>query len=505
MLAIISSATILGTKGLIIRVELDAGGGIGTHHIVGLPDAAVRESLDRIEAAIKNSDYSCKFFKKFTVNLAPADIKKEGSYFDLPIAVGLLATEGYFDIEKLSGFLIVGELSLSGELQPIRGTISIADCCQQNRIKNLIVPYANRKEASLVKGINVYPVKNLQETIEVLRNSNDKQPYQNKEPLLPTVDFHGIDYQDVKGQFFARRALEIAAAGGHNILLIGSPGCGKTMMARRFPTILPSMNYDESLEVTRIYSISGMQPQGLVSQRPFRSPHHTISNAGLAGGGSIPRPGEITLAHKGVLFLDEFPEFGRDVLEILRQPLEDKQLTISRSRISLTYPAEFQLIAAMNPCPCGYHLHKTKSCICSPDKVNRYWHKISGPLLDRLDIIIELPDLDKTELQQRKQGEPSANIRKRVILARKKQQHRFMKYHIDVNAAMQPAQLREFARPDKEAALLLNTALEKLNLSARAYDRVIKISRTIADLNDSNTIGEREIAEALQLRSSILQ
>ncbi len=501
MLSILNSGTTLGTEGLLITVEVDSGAGLGSHNIVGLPDTAVRESLDRIESAIKNSEFNFLFHKKFTVNLAPANIRKEGCYFDLPIAIGLLAADGHCAIESLKDYLVIGELSLSGELKPAKGILPIAIKARELGLKNIILPYENRKEGSLVKELNIYPAKTLSEAIAILKQTTKFKPFKAKNPWECHKNETILDLADVKGQHFAKRALEIAAAGGHNVLLVGSPGCGKTMMARRFPYILPNLSFEEAIEVSRIYSISGMLNKGLIKDRPFRSPHHTISNAGLVGGGTTPKPGEITLSHRGVLFLDELPEFNKNVLEMLRQPIEDEIVTISRAQISLTYPASFILLAAMNPCPCGHYLDPQRDCTCSPVRMDQYRRRISGPLLDRMDIIIEVPTLTQQELISKKAGESSTDIRKRVEIARKRQYNR----QKTVNAKIPAANIRKQTNLDQEAQKILANACNTFNFSGRAYDKLLKTSLTISDLDLSEKIKARHISEALQLRSNFFK
>ena len=501
MLAILNSGTTLGAKGLLITVEVDSGTGLGQHNIVGLPDTAVKESLDRIESAIKNSGFDFLFHKKFTVNLAPANIRKEGCYFDLPIAIGLLAADGHCALKTLINYLIIGELSLSGELKPAKGILPIALKAKELGIKNIILPYVNREEGALIKDLNTYPAKNLSEAVSILKNPQEHTPFISKINWNQKSGTPILDFADVKGQHFAKRALEIAAAGGHNILLVGSPGCGKTMMARRFPYILPDLSFEESLEVSGIYSIAGLLNKGLIKIRPFRSPHHTISNAGLIGGGAIPRPGEITLSHRGVLFLDELPEFERNILEMLRQPMEDETVTISRAQISLTYQASFILLGAMNPCPCGNALDPHKNCSCSPLQVERYRKKISGPLIDRMDIIVEVPTLTTQELLTRRSGESSITIRERTKTARKRQLTRTN----TLNAKIPAADIRNNVKLSKEAQHILTEACSKLNLSGRTYDKLLKTALTIADLDLSSDIREEHISEALQLRSNFFR
>jgi magnesium chelatase family protein len=478
--------------------------------IVGLPDLAVRESRERIRAAIVNSSFFFPFHK-ITINLAPADVRKEGASFDLPIAIGILGANGDLgNFDSIENTMSVGELSLDGRVRPIRGALSIALLAREKGIKNLILPEENATEAAVVKGINAYPVKNLKETVALIKALQNVQ----ETPIKPLeVDLnkpeqdqnrYKVDFSDVRGQYQAKRALEIASAGGHNLLMIGSPGSGKTMLARRLPTILPPLEFEEALEITKIHSVAGLTGKsGLITERPFRSPHHTISDAGLIGGGAVPRPGEVSLAHNGVLFLDELPEFDRSVLEVLRQPLEDKKVTISRASMSLTFPANFMLVAAMNPCPCGYFGSSSRECKCTPTQIQRYVGKISGPLLDRIDIHIEVPAVNFRELRGKgvPTGESSASIRERVVKARNIQVKRFAGEGIFFNAAMTSAQIRKYCQLDAESEAILEKAMQKQGLSARAHDRILKVARTIADLDESKNIQARHIAEAVMYRS----
>lgn len=502
MFSKVYTSALMGIDAYPVEVEIDIRPGLPNFNIVGLPDTAVKEAKERVTAAIKNSDFNFPQ-QRITVNLAPADIKKEGTSFDLPIAIGILKATGAIENNEISKFILLGELALDGGIRKVNGVLSIALEAKKREKRGILLPYDNAREASVVQDINIFPLESLSQAVQFLKGKEVIQPYTSDlRKALEESSQYNVDFSEVKGQEHVKRALEIAAAGSHNILMIGPPGAGKTMLARRIPTILPDLSLKEAIEATKIHSAAGLlkNHQALIGTRPFRAPHHTISEAGLIGGGRIPKPGEVSLSHNGVLFLDELSEFPRHVLESLRQPLEDGMVTISRALTSITYPASFMLVSAMNPCPCGYFGDPNHECSCTPLQIQNHLNKVSGPLLDRIDIHIQVAAVKKEDLLGKGAGEPSAKIKERVNKARDIQLKRFKGTSIYSNAQMSQKYIKKFCRLNKESEELLRSAISELHLSARAYYRVLKISRTIADLEGKENIDTNHISEALQYR-----
>ena len=504
MLVKVFGAAVQGIDATLITIEVNSSRGC-MFYLVGLPDSAVKESYQRIRSAIQVNGYKMPT-SSITINMAPADIRKEGSAYDLPLAIGMLASNEMVKLDKLADYLIMGELSLDGGLQPIKGALPIAILARELGFKGMIVPQQNAREAAVVNNLDVYGVDNLKDVVRFFNDEQSLNPViiNTREEFYSRQTTFDFDFSEVKGQENVKRALEIAAAGGHNIILIGAPGSGKSMLAKRIPSILPPLSLGESLETTKIHSVAGKlgKEGGLISTRPFRSPHHTISSVAMTGGGSYPQPGEISLAHNGVLFLDEFPEYQRNVLEVLRQPLEDRRISISRVKCNVEYPASFMLVASMNPCPCGYYNHPTKACVCSPGQVQKYLNKISGPLMDRIDLQIEVIPVPFEKMSDTQVAESSEQIRQRVIRARQLQEVRYRDVQgVYCNAQMNSRMLAEYARPDEKGLALLKNAMNRLNLFARAYDRILKVARTIADLEGCELVRSEHLAEAIGYRS----